>query len=102
MSHSPFYHNATVDLYVYRIAKYASASGDVERKTKKMKERGPPPPVCLDQRCRHLEIRRRQERKWRVCPIVVTSRYCCGASSGLPPLPRRAAECWREMSVSLV
>ena len=42
MLHRPLCHNTTVVLYVYLIAKYASASADIERKKKKVEERGPP------------------------------------------------------------
>ena len=55
MAHRPLYHNTTVVLYVCVImAKYASASADIERKKKT--EETAPPPVCLDQRRPHLEI----------------------------------------------
>ena len=48
------YHNKTIVLCVYFIVKYASANADIEREKKKTEESGPP--VCLDQRRRHLEI----------------------------------------------
>ena len=51
-----------------------------------------PLPVCLDQRRRHLEIWRRQTRKRRVYRTVATSRYCFGASSGLPSILCSAGE----------
>ena len=102
MSHWPSYHNTTVVLCVCTLLRNRLAQEKHWKNEVKVEESASPPPVCLDQRRRHLEIWRRRERKWRVCRIVVTSRYCCGASSGLPPLLCRAAECWRQMSVSLV
>jgi len=78
-------------------AKQASASKTLKESRKSTK--APPSPVCLHRWRRHLEIWRRQERKRHVFRIAVASRYCCGTSSGLPPLLSGATECCREMLV---
>ena len=41
MSHRPLYQNTTVVLCVYHIIKYASASADIEKQEKKMKDIAP-------------------------------------------------------------
>ena len=60
----------------------------------------PPSPVCLYQRRRHLEIWRCQNENSAFA--VLSWRHSRDVPSGFAPLPRRAAECWKKMPVSLM
>ena len=97
MLHRPLHHTTTIVLCVYLVAKYATVTAGIEGK-KETEESGPP-----------TSLNSTMSPSWNLpSPETKMARlpHCRDvtvgvSSSGLAPILRRAAECWREMPVSL-
>ena len=100
MSHRPLHHKKNCSLMRVHDDNMNLCKGRHWKKEGVVGRKRPPSPVCLYQRRRHLEI-------WRCLNensafAVLSWRHSRDVPSGFAPLPRRAAECWKKMAVSLM